>query len=162
LEDLSQEARENLTAGQRAMFAADAVERGEFTKTDAAAHFGASKSGLEKALRIKKRDKHHSVASSVRRGKATLDDGARRVGLVTGHAPIRRGAQVTRGDKWFLATEPLRRYLRHWTGREYTHINHKEATKRLKLLRELQRDLAILEQELERRSVRAKLSMRGE
>lgn len=153
-----EEQRKELTAGQRAMLAADAVKRKRFTEQEAVEHFGTTKSSLAKAMRIKKRDRYNTIAYQVRHGKITLDDGARRVGLSTSNTPIAKGP-MTRGDKWFAATEPLRRYAKHWKGREYTHINSKEAAKRLKLLRELQRDLAVIEQELERRSVRAKLSI---
>jgi hypothetical protein len=149
-----------LTAGQKAILAADAVASGRMSTEEAVLLFETSKTSLKKAQVIKQRDKNHDVTSAMRRGRISLAVACRRVGLSTTSAPIKSGTSFKRGDKWFQATEPLRRYLQHWGGREYTHINAKEARRRLAVVRELQRSLALIEPELERRSVRATLAIR--
>lgn len=153
---------EELTAGQRAMMAADAVSRGSVSFDNAIPQFRTSKTSLRRALRIKQLDsKSHHVASELRRGYINLDEASRRVGLSTSNGPtaLRKGQSFGRGDRWFQAAEPLKRYLRLWRDREYTHLNPKEARRRLAQVRELQDGLAIIEAELELRSAKATLTV---
>lgn len=65
-----------------------------------------------------------------------------------------------KGDKWQEATEPLSRYLRGQRKRnfDYSHLNWKEAKKRVERIDSLMADLQAARDDLEPRSHKAKLS----
>lgn len=65
-----------------------------------------------------------------------------------------------KGDKFDEATEPLARYLRGWENRgfAFTHVNPREASRRLQRIDEVTTGLAKAREDLERRSHVARLS----
>jgi ParB-like chromosome segregation protein Spo0J len=66
-----------------------------------------------------------------------------------------------KGDKFLDATEPLRRYLRAWRGRdfEFRHVNFKEARRRLAVIDELTADLQAAREDLANRDEPARLTV---
>lgn len=151
-----------LTPGQRAMRAADAVVRRELGMTDAVLIYGTSHRSVEMALRVKARDSGNKVASDLRLGRSTLAEAMRRVGLVSGRPALKRGRSYTKGDKWAEVIPATRSYIGAWKDRHYTHLNPKDARKRLAIVRELQAGLAAIEADLEPRSRAATLTLRKE
>lgn len=142
------------TKSQRAMLAADAVAKMELGIPQAVEAYNVGASSVRHALNIKKRSV--DVASDVRTGKCDLNTGLRRVGY-----SVTRKIQMSRGDKWDYVMQPAVAYAQHWAGREFSHINPKEAQRRLKVLRELQEALYVIDSELTMRSGAATLRVGG-
>jgi len=137
----------------------------------AAAMVGIGRSSVATAKAIQNRDDSGAVVQAMRSGEVNVQQAAREVGLKTsgqsstildsgertahGHAkPVYFG----KGDKWLEATQPLARYLKAFEKRDYefSHVNPREATKRLQVIDELIESLQAARVDLETRSHKAR------
>lgn len=138
---------------------------------EAAELTGASTRSVGRAKRVK--DADPDLADQVKRGEVALATAEEKVtgrpnkdrssGLETQPAADGRQQPTTyfgKGDKWQESTEPLNRYLAGWEkrGYEFSHINWREAAKRLKRIDHLIEGLEAARADIEPRSHKAKLS----
>lgn len=138
-------------AGRQTMLAADAVRAEGISHEEASERFGVGITGIKRALAIWRRS--HDVASQVRQGNISLAEGERRVGMVGVRSFS--GARLRHGDKWATVMEAARVYVKHWADRPFTNINPKEASRRLKVVREMIEGLRKIEEDLVIRSQKA-------
>lgn len=137
------------------------------------------RSSVEAAIAIQKRDPH--VIERMRAGELNVAQAAREVGLIGrgygGGRPQTAGISnkkdkagrnlpfivYGKGDKWNEVIGPLIRYLSAWEkrGYEYTHLNPKEARRRLVLIEEIQFKLTAARLDLEQRAHQASLRVGG-
>jgi hypothetical protein len=136
--------------------------------SEAAALTGASARYVSAAKRVAEVDP--VLAEKVKTGDVSLDAAEKQVadrsprdnGLDTKTGSTGRQQPATyfgKGDKWQEATEPLVRYLRGQKSRDFdfSHLNWKEAKKRVQRIDELVADLQAARADLEPRSHKAKL-----
>lgn len=99
---------------------------------------------------------------------ATVNDVARAVGMVVNSRldegrtskTLRTSSYYGKGDKFDVSIEPFRRYLRAWRKKDFrfTHVNPKEAKRRIKMLDEVIDNLSKAREDLARRSHAATLA----
>lgn len=138
---------------------------------EAAEMTGASTRSVGRAKRVKEADP--ALAERVKAGEISLTKAEEKVsgkphkeyavGLETKTDASGRNQPTIRygkGDKWQEATEPLVRYLRGQRKQnfDFSHLNWKEAKKRVERIDALMADLQAARADLEPRSHKAKLS----
>ena len=98
------------------------------------------------------------IFERMRRGQFRSVDGAlREAGLLKDYSEARTSWPKT--DRWLQVTKPFSRYLKLWAGREYRHLNPREASKRLSQLEMMQEQLAVIAEELKKRAVKARTTI---
>jgi len=166
LPKLEEEARERMLAGK-----ADPRPETDEGRSDekAAAMVGVGRTTVAAAKAIAKRSP--KVVEQMRAGELTVAAGARAAGFEglgqgrgANGGPIEEGKRSVyygKGDKFREATEPLRRYLAAWEGRdfEFRHVNPREAGKRIAVIDDLLGGLTAARADLEPRSHKATLTM---
>lgn len=129
------------------------AERGA-TSDKLASMFAVGRSSIEKARAIQR--SHPEVIEKMRSGEIrTVDAGLRAAGMFERAHQHRK----IRGDRFHQIVQPVLRYLDHWATVDHTHINPSEAKKRLKAIERMRGRLDLLEEELERRAVKAKTTV---
>lgn len=122
--------------------------------------FGVGRSSVERARGIQDRDP--AVFALMLAGSITTNEAARRVGMHAHNRDPEIGQEYFgKGDKWEKARQPMLRYLKGQQGRgfTFTHLNPREAGKRIEQIDEF---LALLNEArvgLEPRAVRARLAL---
>lgn len=93
-------------------------------------------------------------------GEKDLLEAGRAAGVVSEKRHVALGTSYGHGDKFDEATQPLKRYLASWKrkGYQFRHVNPKEATRRLSIIRGLVEELQAAIPDLEKRSVTATLT----
>lgn len=99
----------------------------------------------------------------VLRGEISLRQAAKNAGVSHGGSytnDYALGVSFGKGDKFHEATLPMRRYLKGWKARGYrfAHLNPKEAAKRVKVIEEIEQELANAKADLEPRAVMPKVT----
>lgn len=163
LPHLEEEARER--QGARTDIEPSSDNGGKFGEaTEKAADLvGVGRSTVAAAKAIQKRDPE--IVNEMKAGTLTVAEASRRAGfekLAQAQPPISDDLPTIhygKGDKFRESTEPLRRYLKAWAGRDYEfrHVNPREATKRLAVLNELSDGIEAARADLATRNTPARM-----
>ena len=134
-------------------------------REDAGALVGVSGATVDRARRVKERapDDFERVKSGETTVRAA-DNKLRETPTEPGTDAIGRSqprAYFGKGDKWQESTEPLTRYLTAWgkRGYDFSHVNPREASNRLKRIDSLIAGLEATRADLEPRTQKAKLTL---
>lgn len=168
LPHLEDEAKERMLRGK-----ADPSPETDEGRSDAKAAdlVGIGRSTVAQAKAIQRRDDDGTVVDAMRAGEVNVRQAARHVGLAgIGRTVVDSGkvntaghaeppAYYGKGDKFKESTEPLRRYLKAWRGRDFkfSHLNPREAKQRLRIFEELAADIEAARTDLAQRSELARM-----
>lgn len=153
-------ARPGVRGGSLLPESAEAIDSHE----KAADLVGVGRSTVAKAKAIQNRDEGGDVVDQLRAGDLNVEQGLRAVGLSGTRGDVLDDGKAKpvyygKGDKFKEAILPSVRYFRAWEKRDYrfSHLNPREARKRVAVLDELEALITAARRDLEQRAAIARL-----